>query len=97
MPLLLTRSDVARLLPLDDCIAAVEEAFRAYGGQLHPPAVLSAHEGIRRVSHQGRVRDARAPDRESSSIPPAPRTRLAIAHDRAIERGIGVEVALARS
>ena len=45
MTLLLTGSDVAELLSLDDCIAAVEEAFRAYGeGRLHPPGILSAHE-----------------------------------------------------
>jgi ornithine cyclodeaminase/alanine dehydrogenase-like protein (mu-crystallin family) len=40
----LTGSDVAALLSLDDCIAAVEEAFRAYGeGRIHPPGLLSAH------------------------------------------------------
>ena len=45
MTLLLTGSDVASLLTLDDCIAAVEEAFRAHGeGRLHPPGLLSAHE-----------------------------------------------------
>src|SRR5438067_2354851 len=45
MTLLLTGSDVADLLTLDDCIAAVEEAFRAHGeGRLHPPGILSAHE-----------------------------------------------------
>jgi len=45
MTLLLTGSDVASLLTLDDCIAAVEEAFRAHGeGRLHPPGILSAHE-----------------------------------------------------
>ena len=45
MTLLLTGSDVAALLPLDDCIVAVEEAFRAHGqGRLHPPGLLSAHE-----------------------------------------------------
>jgi len=45
MTLLLTGSEVAALLTLDDCIAAVEEAFRAHGeGRLHPPGILSAHE-----------------------------------------------------
>src|SRR5437764_14852667 len=45
MTLLLTGSDVVALLTLDDCIAAVEEAFRAHGeGRLHPPGLLSAHE-----------------------------------------------------
>jgi alanine dehydrogenase len=45
MTLLLTGSEVAELLTLDDCIAAVEEAFRAYGeGRLHPPGILSVHE-----------------------------------------------------
>src|SRR2546423_7681450 len=45
MTLLLTGSDVAALLTLDDCIAAVEEAFRAHGeGRLHAPGILSAHE-----------------------------------------------------
>jgi ornithine cyclodeaminase/alanine dehydrogenase-like protein (mu-crystallin family) len=33
------------LLTLDDCITAVEEAFRSHGeGKLHPPCILSAHE-----------------------------------------------------
>jgi ornithine cyclodeaminase/alanine dehydrogenase-like protein (mu-crystallin family) len=45
MTLLLTGSEVAALLTLDECIAAVEEAFRAHGeGRLHPPGLLSAHE-----------------------------------------------------
>src|SRR5438477_12075191 len=45
MTLLLTGFDVASLLTLDDCIAAVEEAFRAHGeGRLHAPGILSAHE-----------------------------------------------------
>ena len=45
MTLLLNGSDIAALLTLDDCIAAVEEAFRAQGeGRLHPPGLLSAHE-----------------------------------------------------
>jgi ornithine cyclodeaminase/alanine dehydrogenase-like protein (mu-crystallin family) len=39
--LVLSRSDVAALLTLDDCIAAVEDAFRAYGhGRASPPGVL---------------------------------------------------------
>ena len=43
--LLLTGDDVAALLSIDDCIAAVEEAFRAHGeGRLGAPGVLSAHE-----------------------------------------------------
>src|SRR5213075_184211 len=38
-------SEVAELLALDDCINAVEEAFRAHAeGRLHPPGLLSAHE-----------------------------------------------------
>src|ERR1043166_1059780 len=44
MTLILTAADVAELLALDDCIAAVEEAFRAHGeGRLHPPGILSEH------------------------------------------------------
>ncbi|HEX7192537.1 MAG TPA: hypothetical protein VF381_13300, partial [Thermoanaerobaculia bacterium] len=44
MTLILTAADVAELLSLDDCIAAVEEAFRAHGeGRLHPPGILSEH------------------------------------------------------
>ncbi|HVR38244.1 MAG TPA: ornithine cyclodeaminase family protein [Thermoanaerobaculia bacterium] len=39
MTLLLTASDVAALLSLDDCIAAVEEGFRSYGSA----GILSAH------------------------------------------------------
>jgi alanine dehydrogenase len=39
--LLLGRGEVARLLTLADCIAAVEEVFRAYGGgEVPPPGVL---------------------------------------------------------
>lgn len=39
--LLLSRSEVAALLTLDDCIAAVEDAFRQHGlGQTSPPKVL---------------------------------------------------------
>jgi ornithine cyclodeaminase/alanine dehydrogenase-like protein (mu-crystallin family) len=38
--LLLTRSDVADLLDLDACIAAVEEAFRAHGASRPPTGVL---------------------------------------------------------
>ena len=46
MTLLLNASDVADLLSLDDCIAAVEDAFRAHGeGRLAPAGVLSAHAG----------------------------------------------------
>jgi alanine dehydrogenase len=42
--LLLTRSDVAALLDLDACIAAVEEAFRAHAdGRSLPPGVLGVH------------------------------------------------------
>src|SRR5678815_1657000 len=39
--LLLTRSDVARVLTLADCIAAVEEGFRCEGeGRIQPPSIL---------------------------------------------------------
>jgi alanine dehydrogenase len=42
--LLLTRSDVARVLTLRDCIAAVEEGFRLEGqGKLQPPSLLGVH------------------------------------------------------
>ncbi len=42
--LLLTRSDVARLLTLDDCIVAVEQAFRLHGERkAPPPGVLGVH------------------------------------------------------
>ncbi len=42
--LLLTRSDVARLLTLDDAIAAVEHAFRMHGERkAPPPGVLGVH------------------------------------------------------
>ena len=44
MALILTASQVAALLTLDDCIDAVEGAFRAHGeGMLHPPGLLSEH------------------------------------------------------
>jgi len=39
--LLLSRRDVARLLTLPDCVAAVEEAFRLHAaGRALPPAIL---------------------------------------------------------
>src|SRR5262245_43870174 len=45
-PLLLTRKDVAALFRLEDCITAVEEAFRLAGrGETEPPGVLSMHAG----------------------------------------------------
>jgi alanine dehydrogenase len=44
--LLLTRDDVASLLSLDDCIQAVEDAFRLHGeGRTAPPSVLGVHVG----------------------------------------------------
>ena len=42
--LLLTSGEIQGLLTLDECIGAVENAFRAYGkGRALPPAVLSMH------------------------------------------------------
>lgn len=42
--LLLTAGDVARLLSMDECIGAVERAFRLYGeGAAAPPGVLGMH------------------------------------------------------
>src|SRR5690349_11208165 len=42
--LLLTRSDVARVLTLRDCIAAVEDGFRLEGeGRIQPPSILGVH------------------------------------------------------
>jgi alanine dehydrogenase len=42
--LLLTPREIATLLTLDDCIVAVEEAFRLHGeGKAVPPAVVSMH------------------------------------------------------
>lgn len=42
--LVLSRSDVARLLRLSDCIEAVERVFRAEAvGEIHPPGVLGFH------------------------------------------------------
>lgn len=44
--LLLTRTDVARLLTLDECIAAVQAALAAHArGRSLPPQVLSFHVG----------------------------------------------------
>jgi alanine dehydrogenase len=44
--LILKRSEVAALLTLDDCIAAVERAFLLNGeGKTHPPAMLGIHAG----------------------------------------------------
>jgi len=42
--LLLTPREIASLLTIDDCIVAVERAFRLFGeGKAIPPAVLSVH------------------------------------------------------
>jgi len=42
--LLLTPREIQSLLTLDECMGAVEHAFRAYGeGRVVPPAVLSMH------------------------------------------------------
>jgi alanine dehydrogenase len=42
--ILLSASDVQQLLTMDECIAAVENAFRLYGeGKAQPPAVLGVH------------------------------------------------------
>jgi alanine dehydrogenase len=42
--LLLTRGEVASLLNLDECIAAVEQAFRLHGaGKLNPTGILGMH------------------------------------------------------
>jgi alanine dehydrogenase len=42
--LVLTRADVASLLNIDDCVRAVEQAFRMYGeGKTAPPGVLGVH------------------------------------------------------
>ena len=42
--LLLTSPEIRSLLTLDECIGAVEHAFRLHGeGKAVPPAVLSMH------------------------------------------------------
>src|SRR5260370_10965234 len=42
--LLLTSGEIQSLLTLDECIGAVESAFRIYGeGSALPPAVMSMH------------------------------------------------------
>jgi alanine dehydrogenase len=44
MTRILTQNDIAAVLSLDDCIAAVEQAFRAYGeGRIAPPQSLGVH------------------------------------------------------
>jgi alanine dehydrogenase len=44
MTRILTQSDVAVLLTIDDCIAAVETVFRDYGeGRIAPPQTLGVH------------------------------------------------------
>ena len=41
---LLTRQDVSELLGIEDCIAAVENAFRLYGeGKVSPPGIMGIH------------------------------------------------------
>lgn len=42
--LLLSRSEITKLLTLEECIAAVEEAFRRHGaGEVSPPGILGTH------------------------------------------------------
>ena len=42
--LLLKRSEIARLLSIDECIIAVERAFKMYGeGAVSPPGILGVH------------------------------------------------------
>ncbi|MBK7869633.1 MAG: ornithine cyclodeaminase family protein [Saprospiraceae bacterium] len=42
--LLLSRSDVAKLLSMEECIAAVEQAFKLYAiGEAQPPGTLGIH------------------------------------------------------
>jgi ornithine cyclodeaminase/alanine dehydrogenase-like protein (mu-crystallin family) len=42
--ILLTGSEVASLLPLDECITAIEKAFKLYGeGKAAPPGILGIH------------------------------------------------------
>jgi ornithine cyclodeaminase/alanine dehydrogenase-like protein (mu-crystallin family) len=44
MTLLLTRRDVADLVTIDDCITAVENAFRLLGrGEVPRPAIAGVH------------------------------------------------------
>src|SRR5262245_60466175 len=44
--LLLTRSDVASLLTIDQYISSIELAFRLYGeGKTQPPGILGVHAG----------------------------------------------------
>jgi alanine dehydrogenase len=44
MTVILTRRDVARLLTLDECIGAVEAAFRMHGEKrIAPPGILATH------------------------------------------------------
>src|SRR5947207_622774 len=47
--LLLSRREVSSLLTIEECIAAVERAFRLYGeGKMLPPGLLGVHarEGV---------------------------------------------------
>ena len=42
--LLLTRKDVARLLSLQECVSAVENAFRVHAeGKILPPKIVGFH------------------------------------------------------
>ncbi len=67
--LLLTRSDVASLLDLDECISAVETAFRLRGeGKAATPGILG-------FPAEGGGFHARPPTRSRSSTAPAPRSR----------------------
>ena len=44
MTLLLTHDDIVRLLTIDDCLTAVEDAFRGFGeGRIAPPQSLGLH------------------------------------------------------
>jgi alanine dehydrogenase len=42
--LMLSRSEIAELLSLEECIAAVERVFQLYGeGRTQPPGILGVH------------------------------------------------------
>ncbi len=69
--LLLGRADIAKLLTVDDCLAAVEAAFRAHvAGQTLPPAIL----GVPATNGGFHVKAAGLVERQ---LPGLPRTEWA--------------------
>lgn len=72
--LALTRGDVAALLSLDECIAAVERAFRLHGeGGAAPPGILGLHAPDGGFHIKVGILDARFTAKVNANFPANPR------------------------